>query len=402
MKKTLSLISIAVLILGLLGSCAKNDDAKIKDLEQKVATVEELIAGINTAISDLSAIRQEIQDLKNKAVSKEDLEKLEAADATLSSRIDALEQAATDLSKYAEKEWVEAKFATEAALTAAKADLVNLGTTVAEIKKSLNAMIQDITIIPAYSDGSVKVVTDTLEDGTRFYHMLLDLSIDPISSAGSLEQKDFTVYMTKVQTKSASDVEKLEPEKILDFSVDKEKGIISIKADVSKYGNSGLPYSVAVNVNKPNDTFTSSFTSNYVNVTFPPRMVQLWENTEGIVPSSGWHNTYKFVLKGSPADKQKEDGSNDYLAAFDADQWDALKNKLIVAFSDLGGVDISGFRPRVTTFSWDPCYRGTTWDAYASGESYVAKDSGESGGYVALEWHLAVNIREEARRMLTA
>ena len=120
MKKILSLLSLAALTVGLLGSCSKIND-RIDNLEKKVdgiesnqiASIKSQVDAINTSIADLGTIRQNVQTLINTTPSKEDIEELRKADEALGRRIDELKSYTDgELTKYATTEWVKATFAT--------------------------------------------------------------------------------------------------------------------------------------------------------------------------------------------------------------------------------------------------------------------------------------------------
>ena len=149
MKKTLRLLSLAVLTVGLLGSCSKINE-RIDGLEkrvdgienEKIASINTQIEKINTSIADLGTIRESIGNLKTAAETnaKELAERkkaeevlggrtdkleeeiqainkqvadLQAADAALGQRIDELKTFVSDtLRAYATTEWVEATFST--------------------------------------------------------------------------------------------------------------------------------------------------------------------------------------------------------------------------------------------------------------------------------------------------
>ena len=121
MTRRLLSITLAVLTVGLLGSCAKIND-RIDSLEgridriesDRIASIDQQIAAINSSISDLGTIRQNIQNLIDTTDGQEkDINSLKTADASLGQRIDEL-KAYTDetLKAYAKSDWVKATFAT--------------------------------------------------------------------------------------------------------------------------------------------------------------------------------------------------------------------------------------------------------------------------------------------------
>ena len=115
------MITLAVLTVGLLGSCSKineridNLEKKVDGLEnEKIASIENQITGINSSIADLGAIRSNIQSLTDNAKSQgQDITDLQAADKSLGKRIEELSKYVGDtLKAYATEEWARATFST--------------------------------------------------------------------------------------------------------------------------------------------------------------------------------------------------------------------------------------------------------------------------------------------------
>ena len=120
MKNRLFTFALAALTVGLLGSCSKINeridglDNRVGNIEnEKIASIENQIAAINASIADLGAIRNDILNLQVAVGAKdEDISALQAADEAIGKRIDDLKAYVGDLSKYAEKDWATATFAT--------------------------------------------------------------------------------------------------------------------------------------------------------------------------------------------------------------------------------------------------------------------------------------------------
>ena len=157
MKRTLS-ITLAVLTIGLLGSCSKinerldNLEKKVSGIEnEQIASINSQIDGIKTSIADLGTIRSDINSLKQSASDHSvDIFNLEEADRALKDRIVNLEEYVDAvLPNYAEKEWVEATFSTLAQYeatcdTIAKID-ARIGALDAKLSKDIKATADSLT-----------------------------------------------------------------------------------------------------------------------------------------------------------------------------------------------------------------------------------------------------------------
>ena len=115
------MITLAVLTVGLLGSCSKINE-RLDDLEKKVdglenekiASIKTQVDNISNSIADLGTIRSNIQSLTDGAKSQgQDITDLQAADKALGKRIEELSKYVGDtLKAYATEEWVKATFST--------------------------------------------------------------------------------------------------------------------------------------------------------------------------------------------------------------------------------------------------------------------------------------------------
>ena len=273
MKRRLFTFALAALTIGLLGSCSKINeridglDKRVYDLENaKIASIENQIAAINSSIADLGTIRQDILDLQVAVGAKgEDISELKAADEALGQRIDELKAYVGDLSKYAEKDWVTATFATleqleatNTALGALEEKVNKLGETtdakIAGLKTeltdaidiaisginatistlegrvaALEAMIQSVSITPAYSDGSVEAV-----DGI----LTLKCIVSPAEALIGMESlKDsLLIYADSVKVKTKATTPAYMTIEVSEASVlDAAQGAITLTADISEY-----------------------------------------------------------------------------------------------------------------------------------------------------------------------
>ena len=305
MKKALSLLSLAVLTIGLLGSCSKINERidgvekRVESIEnEKIASIENQIAAINSSIADLGQIRSDISSLKQSAVNHgQDISELQEADETLKNRIDNLEDYLdVDLKKYAEKDWAIATFATLEQLDSTKMDLsalegkvnklgetfdgklsdlktnltnsitsaingVNASISALEARVSaLEAMIQSVSITPAYSDGSVEAVDSILT---------LKCIVSPAEALiGMKSLKDsLLIYADSVKVKTKATTPAYMTIEVSEASVlDAAQGAITLAADISEYLPKGedKALTVAVNIRNGISDFTTEFVPVYV------------------------------------------------------------------------------------------------------------------------------------------
>ncbi len=115
----------------------------------------------------------------------------------------------------------------------------------------IEKMIQTVTIVPAYSDGSVKAVSGILE---------LNLIVSPAAAAKDLKKENVRILTNNIFTKSVK-VDTVKAGNITDFTVDKENGIVEIKADVSDRLPEvpTLMLAVAANICNGISNYTTSF-----------------------------------------------------------------------------------------------------------------------------------------------
>ena len=205
------MITLAVLTVGLLGSCSKINE-RIDDLEKKVdglenekiASIESQITGINSSISDLGTIRSNIQSLTDNAKAQgQDIAALQAADKALDSRIEELSKYVGDtLKAYATEEWVKATFSTlgqykKTCDTIAKIDArigaldENLSKKIADCADSLTTWINK-QFEGYYTAAEMDAKTDAMQaeiDSARAANLITDVKADSLA-----------VELAKVQT----------------------------------------------------------------------------------------------------------------------------------------------------------------------------------------------------------
>ena len=128
---------------------------------------------------------------------------------------------------------------------------------------ALEGMIQSVTILPAYSDGSVKVEDDTL---------FIECLVNPAKAVWGLTMKNFTVYLHEVATKAVNYREiRINDRRC--FSSNPFSGTVSIKVSVKDYLPENIDESslvAALNVKyRHSGNLTSDYTTEFVPVTLP-------------------------------------------------------------------------------------------------------------------------------------
>lgn len=252
-------------------------------LEGVDSKIDEAIAGLDSSLKgwvngQLSAYYKKAEmDAKVKAL-QDELDALKAGGETDKSKIEGLETKLTELTEDLEAAKATIKTEYEAAITAAinenngtinqtiqsKIDEVNatitaltgrveaLETTIGVLSgriDAIEAMIQTVTIVPAYDDGSV----ESTKDGV----LHLDIIVSPAEAVAAITKDCLKVMVNEVKTK-AVDVDTVAVTK---FKVDADKGTITARADISSNlpVASGKALTIAVNVKNGISDYTTEF-----------------------------------------------------------------------------------------------------------------------------------------------
>ena len=368
MKRTLSMLALAVLTIGLLGSCAKINE-RLDDLEKKVdglenekiASIDSQVRSIESSISDLESIRDKVQamsdpatglskridelkafvndELKNYTTKEElldgtllTMEEYEKTCGTVAKIAAKVEGFDSDIKACADslKGWVNEKFGgyydiatieakladlqaqidtvapdvdslraelaktreeidtakaaisaeyravietaiktSEGKLTQALQDSIDsvnatIGTLTGRVDdlemavailtgkvSDLENMIQTVTIVPAYADGSVRLIGSIVE---------VNIIVSPASAVKVLEKDSVSILLNTTITKAMS-FDTVKTEKITDFDVDTARGTVEIKADISDKipSEASLTLTVAVNVRNGISNYNTEF-----------------------------------------------------------------------------------------------------------------------------------------------
>lgn len=252
-------------------------------LEGVDSKIDEAIAGLDSSMKgwvndQLSAYYKKAEmDAKVKAL-QDELDALKAGGETDKSKIEGLETKLTELTEDLEAAKATIKTEYEAAITAAinenngtinqtiqsKIDEVNatitaltgrveaLETTIGVLSgriDAIEAMIQTVTIVPAYDDGSV----ESTKDGV----LHLDIIVTPAEAVATLTKGCLKVMVNEVKTKAVD----LDTVAVTKFKVDAAKGTITARADISSNlpVASGKALTIAVNVKNGISDYTTEF-----------------------------------------------------------------------------------------------------------------------------------------------
>ncbi|MCQ2171820.1 MAG: Ig-like domain-containing protein [Bacteroidales bacterium] len=251
-------------------------------LEGVDSKIDEAIAGLDSSLKgwvngQLSAYYKKAEmDAKVKAL-QDELDALKAGGETDKSKIEGLETKLTELTEDLEAAKATIKTEYEAAITAAinenngtinqtiqsKIDEVNatitaltgrveaLETTIGVLSgriDAIEAMIQTVTIVPAYDDGSVEAT-----DGV----LCLDIIVEPAAAVATLTKDSLKVLVNDVMTKAVS----LDTVAVTAFNSDAANGTITARADISSVlpEASGKALAIAVNVSNGLSKYTTKF-----------------------------------------------------------------------------------------------------------------------------------------------
>lgn len=153
MRRKLLTIAIAILTVGLVGSCSKINERldgiedRIDGIENSgIISIESQIADVKTAIAELAGIRTDIQALmKEQEVLGKDIQALKIADYSIKSRIEDLEKYVdSDLSKYAKTDWVNATFATLSQFQSICNTITDIEKQISDLDSNLSNKIKDL------------------------------------------------------------------------------------------------------------------------------------------------------------------------------------------------------------------------------------------------------------------
>lgn len=267
-------------------------------------TIAQVDAKVDGIQSDIDALKTDNE------TNKSDIEKLEADLAKLTQDLATAKADIETAYKKAIKDAIEGNdgYITETIKTAIATangkidDLTErvgtLESDVATLKNdvdALKAMIQTVSIIPAYSNGSLKA-----EDGI----LTINCVITPKKAVESLTKENFTILTSEseVLTKSAL-YGTLTIAKDEDLVLDKTNGTATIKVDVSSVlpAEEDKALTVAVNISSGISDFTTEFVPVY-----EPSYVEI-KMTVG-----GQEKTYKWAKCNIGATKETDYG--DYYA----------------------------------------------------------------------------------------
>ena len=214
-------------------------DAKLAELQEQVDGVDSLSAEFAKTKTEIdtakAAIRAEYRAVIASAIEnsegkltqalQDSIDNVNATISTLTGRVDILETAVTALS--------------------GKVD-------------SLENMIQSVTIIPTYSDGSLEIEDDSLS---------IACIISPARAAEKLKKEDVVILVKGAVTTKAVTVDTVKIAKDEDLVVvDTAKGTVEIKAGISDLSlDDGKSFLAAVKITKGISNHTTSF----VQVSYP-------------------------------------------------------------------------------------------------------------------------------------
>lgn len=301
MKKFLSILAIAAFAAGLFVSCAKIND-RLDDNEADIARIKEAIGEYTLLKADITSVIQTLTaELGTKPADEQEtvwacISTLKQQNATFDNAIKTLQslvgdksvsEQLNDLVSAYQLEGLAASVAAIKEIVEGKGDVPSLAAQIAQLKEktdaidgilarlsALETMIQSVTIMPAYDNGSVKVDDDILD---------IKVKVSPASSIKDLSQsqleKAITIYVNSVEVVTKAGTGNYAKIDFIEASfVNKDEGIIAVRADVFEYlpEDNNHTITVAVNIKNGISDHTSEFmTINVVHPVAPEGFVYL-------------------------------------------------------------------------------------------------------------------------------
>ena len=428
------------------------DVTKLKtDIAGFDATLDEAIANLDTSLKSwvneqLSAYYTAAQmDAKVKAL-QDEIDALKTAGETDETKIEGLEtkltQVAQDLAAAKEsiktayekaiKDAIEGNdgYITETIknaiadvngkITDITGRVDTLDTTVGVLTgriDAIEAMIQTVTIVPVYDDGSVKAANGVLE---------LNLIVSPAGAVKGLTKENVNILVNTVLTKAVS-VDTVKTENISSFIVDEANGTVEIKADI----NENLPseewqaLTVAVNVKNGISDYTTEFVPVTAIVITP--YVEIAAKYDGrTVSTLRWYkqslaitDSGKKAWTGGSGSAVKVPGTDEDVVVGDFFPWGAFAGFYGGgADSDKGLLPYTGFTNKGCgdasdsfTFKTDkqfdaansPYYSGSVYTKYNGGDGKTSLDASDDAASIILgnTWRIPTSTEFQAMKEAT-
>ena len=296
MKKIFSMITLAVLMVALAGSCTKNIEERIDKADTDVATLQTAIGQYEKLQSDITSV---IQALRNEVGSRpaseqqtvwECIAALQSQNNTVSAAIGGLKTLVGEESVSGQIDDAVSELISKYSLESLEATLKGLKDEVArkfnvealkgqveQLDKTLRkcsnyiaridafkGLVQSVSIIPAYSNGSIKADAEGL--------VKFECAVTPASVLADISDaelaKCFTLTLSTVGTKAGESAEIA----VTSAEVaDPENGIVEITADISDYipEDGSQTLMLALNLKLGASNLTSGFTKVYATPTLP-------------------------------------------------------------------------------------------------------------------------------------
>lgn len=291
MKRILTMIALAVLSVGLLGSCSKNIEERLDKTEAGVADIKAAIGQYENLTGDITSVIETLRaEVGTRPASEQKtiwdcINALQNQKGTFEAAIAALQELVGDdavsvqiddavaelISEYnldtlaAEIQAIRDKLNEKSGISALADEVSQLqkkAESLALVLSKIGAyedMIQSVRINPTYADGSVKA-----DDGIVSF----TFTVTPAEALNGVTNlaKCLKLYADKVEVLTKAGAFSEIPVTKAEI-IDKAKGEVSVEADVTKF----LPeekteaLSIALNVR----TGVSNYTTDFVKVTLP-------------------------------------------------------------------------------------------------------------------------------------
>ncbi len=420
MKKILSMITLTVLMVALAGSCTKNIEERIDKTDAEVASLQAAIGQYEKLQSDITSVLQALRaEVGTRPASEQ--QSVWNCINTLQNQSNAFESALKALQKLVGETSVDSQIeeAVENIISAynldelastlksldeeiaKKFDVKSLEKQVDQITKTvreidyylarINAfygLLQSVTIIPQYEDGSIKAAKEGV---TTFSCAVTPVEVLAGVSAAKLKDAfTLNLFSAEAKTKAGGSVEiHVTSAKV----TDSEHGIVEITANLSRYLSESDDEALMLSLNVK--LGASNYSTGYVKVTIPVPPIHPIPEGAFTVNADG----KKVYFSQGNLQATYNSTTSSYTWGFAANQYDcignAAGNTTIDSQTDGAVVDLFGWSTERTDYGISTSFSNEEGSDDYSGEFVDwGKAIGDGSTWRTLskdEWQYLIN-----------